>query len=220
MVLIFKNSNILMQLNKILILWIPGFNDTYFHTHLNKYNIFNNCDIICLHPLDYNPNLENPYLTENYLLFITNIDDIVKNKKKNYEKIILHSHSTGSLIAILYMIYGKYSKLISGLILNDPFIEFNTSYATRLLIKELWLHPKTWYFKNYFWRFNKNSVIINKSKSLYKSKLNNIDYIKNNNIIINTNVTKLCSSFLLASTRVQNIIKNSKNPLLENMNVK
>ena len=112
-----------------LILWISGYNDYFYHTHLNNFNIFNDCDILPITPLDYNINSKYAYSSENYLEYIHEIDKIInKNINIKYEKIILYAHSTGALIALLYMIYGYLSIIIDKLILNDPFIDFNISY--------------------------------------------------------------------------------------------
>ncbi|HAW80876.1 MAG TPA: alpha/beta hydrolase, partial [Balneola sp.] len=47
--------------------------------------------------------------------------------KENGNDIVILGHSTGGLIASLYANYGENNKLISALILNSPFFEFNVS---------------------------------------------------------------------------------------------
>ena len=206
--------------NKKLVLWISGYNDYFFHTHLNQFNIFNDCDILPITPLDYNINSKNAYSSENYLEYVHEIDKIInKNINIKYEKIILYAHSTGALIALLYMIHGYLSIMIDKLILNDPFIDFNVSYFNKLIIKNIHLYPKTWYFENGFIKFNKNTCIIPKGISSYKENLNKIDYIMKNKLQINTNVPNINASFLIATSRVQNFIKQTNKPILENMNI-
>jgi len=57
-----------------------------------------------------------------------------KIKKEGHSKIILNGHSTGGLIATHYALHGEYKNIISGIILNSPFLEFNISKIKKLIL--------------------------------------------------------------------------------------
>ena len=125
-------------MNKI-ILWIAGVTDNFGHDHIKEYiPVLKNYDIkeLVFSDFDFlNDNIKQ-YSTENLLLYISKIDDEIKKiDLDSYEEILLYGHSTGGLISILYMKYGKYCNKFNGLILNDPFIEWNQGFLINFIIE-------------------------------------------------------------------------------------
>ena len=169
-------------MKKKIILWIPGLTDHYIHNHIKKYiPVFNNYEIKELVFSDYdflNENIKQ-YSTEDFLLYIKFIDEKIKeiNLEKYSEK-ILYGHSTGGLISILYLKYGQYCNLFDGLILNDPFIDWNLNFLQELILENSKFYPLCWKFKNFLWRYNKFTKYYKKSCTYeIASYLNSFDYI-------------------------------------------
>ena len=198
------------NMNKNLLIWIPGYSDYYNHEHIkDKIPIFKNFNIIELTIENYTINTKNPYSENDFSNYILIIDkQLEKIELKNYKKnIFLYGHSMGSLLAILYLKYGKYSSKFNALILNDPFLfpEFN-----KLIHKLLFTLIKNYPFSNKNINNTDNlHKIINKIniKCEYRSYLNNFNYIHNNFIKINLffNV-----HFFIESMKIQKKIFNEQ----------
>ena len=120
------------------VLYLHGFNDYFFqvrlaeHFHDHGYNF---------HALDlrkYGRSIL-PHQHPNYCRSITeyfeeinrSIEIIDSTQKQN---IVLLGHSTGGLIASVYLNIGKYKDSVSTLILNSPFLEFNINFWQRYFL--------------------------------------------------------------------------------------
>ncbi|MEP1151328.1 MAG: alpha/beta hydrolase [Balneola sp.] len=117
------------------VLYIHGFNDYFFHPHLaegfhdHEYNFF------ALDLRKYGRSLL-PHQHPNYCKDISEYyEEITESlsiiKKENDSEIIVLGHSTGGLIASMYSNFGDRSDLISALLLNSPFFDFNISETER-----------------------------------------------------------------------------------------
>ena len=200
-------------MNKKLIIWIPGFLDRYNHEHIKeKIPILKDYEIKELKILDYDIDHEQPYSNNNFLNYITEINKILENMNLNFDKykeIILYGHSTGGLLAILYLKYGKYNYIFNGLILNDPFISYNISKIRLYILCNM-------YLLNYL-PFIGNTKIINKriinyfyknNKNLYREHLNNLPYVKKK---FNLNITDLYLNFIVNTKTIQEyLFENEK----------
>lgn len=147
--------------NDKVILWIPGFNDTFYHYHITEkipnYDIFAIDLRRCGSALN-NENLHN-YIDDitEYFYELDKLLDYIENTKK-YKKIILYSHSFGSLISIIYCDYLNKKnklKLIDKIILNSPFLEFNEPIHIIWLIKNVlyYLNIYVFYYLNKIFGF-------------------------------------------------------------------
>jgi len=189
---------------KTLIIWIPGYDDNFVHYHITEKEVFIDSNILYLRFSDYNPKIERSYKTENFLLYMNDIDNELKNIKfDQYEKVWLYSHSSGSLIAILYLQYGKYCNKFDGLIMNDPFMDFNNTQQVEFFLRHIQFHYKTWVFNNFFWRFNKNTVIRS------GKPFNRLGYP-----IKNSSDYPYSVAIMLACSRAQKVIQNAIKPIL------
>tara|TARA_R110002124_G_scaffold195520_1_gene362588 strand:+ start:22743 stop:23672 length:930 start_codon:yes stop_codon:yes gene_type:complete len=117
------------------VLYIHGFNDYFFHPHLAQE--FHNSDynFFALDLRKYGRSLL-PHQHPNYCKDISEYyEEITESlqiiSEENGNDIIILGHSTGGLIASMYANFGKEKELISALILNSPFFEFNISKTER-----------------------------------------------------------------------------------------
>nr|QFG74139.1 MAG: hypothetical protein [Megaviridae environmental sample] len=157
-----------------LIIWIPGFNNTWFHQHILNNAWFKDCDIYLMHFGDYTPyttkdnnipegslKVDIPYATEDFFCHYEEINQLLEPHMLNqqYTKYVMYGHSTGGLIASMYLIYGKYRKFFSCGILNDPFFDYNNSLLIESIFKYIHLLPISHRFHNLLLCFNKYAPI-------------------------------------------------------------
>lgn len=62
--------------------------------------------------------------------------DIIKNRDGN-EKLLLHGHSTGSLVIAIYAHQFRHEGTINALFLDSPFFEFNENWIKRTVLMDL-----------------------------------------------------------------------------------
>ena len=209
-------------MNKI-ILWIAGVTDNFGHDHIKEYiPVLKNYDIkeLVFSDFDFlNDNIKQ-YSTENLLLYISKIDDEIKKiDLDSYEEILLYGHSTGGLISILYMKYGKYCNKFNGLILNDPFIEWNQGFLNNFIIEYNKHIPLTWKFNKFVWRYNKYYNYYQKGNSSQIEHHNKFKYIKSQR---KSNYQSGYIGFANGMTKAKNLVKsqlNLKNNFLEDFPV-
>lgn len=120
------------------VLYIHGYMDYFFQHHLAAYFIEQGISFYAIELRKYGSSIK-PHQHENYFKNISEYDEeisIVLNKIKQdgHSNIILNGHSTGGLIATHYALHGEYKKLISGIILNSPFLEFNIPKTLKLVL--------------------------------------------------------------------------------------
>tara|TARA_B110000879_G_C11088250_1_gene477845 strand:+ start:87 stop:986 length:900 start_codon:yes stop_codon:yes gene_type:complete len=121
--------------NKKAIIWVPGYNDYYYHFHIGEEMIKNNYDIWALFPHNYKRCSESFYIDDIAKYFLQ-IDKIIEKMNDfNYDEIILYGHSAGGLTCVSYCKLGKYCNKISKLILNSPFLDFSNSNYSNFLLK-------------------------------------------------------------------------------------
>lgn len=120
------------------VLYIHGFVDYFFQTHLGDKFIENNYDFYALDLRKYGRSIlphQRPNYCKDIVEYFEEITIALKqiyNESKN--EIILMGHSTGGLIATNYMNLGQEKILIKKLILNSPFFDFNQTNFKKTLV--------------------------------------------------------------------------------------
>ncbi|MFV2059835.1 MAG: alpha/beta hydrolase [Gammaproteobacteria bacterium] len=122
----------------IAVLYIHGYMDYFFQYHLASYFVDLGISFYAIELRKYGSSIKN-HQHENYFKNIVEYDEEIsivlnKIKKEGHSKIILNGHSTGGLIATHYMLQGKYRHLISGMILNSPFLELNVPKLMKFIL--------------------------------------------------------------------------------------
>ncbi len=122
----------------IAVLYIHGYMDYFFQHHLAAYFIDSGISFYAIELRKYGSSIKK-HQHENYFKNITEYDEEIsivldKIRKDGHSKIILNGHSTGGLIATHYVLHGEHKDLISGVILNSPFLEFNISKVLKLIL--------------------------------------------------------------------------------------
>ena len=120
------------------VLYIHGYMDYFFQHHLASYFIDQGISFYAIELRKYGSSIKK-HQHENYFRDITEYDEEIsivlnKIKKDGHSKIILNGHSTGGLIATYYALHGEYKQLISGIILNSPFLELNISKVLKFIL--------------------------------------------------------------------------------------
>jgi alpha-beta hydrolase superfamily lysophospholipase len=127
------------------ILFIHGFVDYFFHLHVIQKCNEQGYDVYGLDLRKYGRS----YMKHQHHCYCKALEEyfeeitycIKKIKEDNEQPLLLAGHSTGGLITSLYMNYGSEKSLVSGLILNAPFLEMNyflVNPARILLLKFLY----------------------------------------------------------------------------------
>ncbi len=119
------------------VLYIHGFNDYFFHPHLAEGFLSNNYNFFALDLRKYGRSLL-PHQHPNYCRDISEYyGEITKSleiiHKENNTGIAVLGHSTGGLTASMYANFGERNDLVSALILNSPFFEFNLSETEKMI---------------------------------------------------------------------------------------
>lgn len=129
-----SNRNIKGQAS---ILYIHGFNDYFFHPHLAESFNEQGYNFYAIDLRKYGRSLlphQHPNYCKNIDEYYEEIDQsLLKINTENNNDIIILGHSTGGLIASMYANYGKQKHLISSMVLNSPFFEFNVSKIEKVL---------------------------------------------------------------------------------------
>jgi alpha-beta hydrolase superfamily lysophospholipase len=120
------------------VLYIHGYMDYFFQHHLASFFIDQGISFYAVELRKYGSSIKK-HQHENFFKDITEYDEeisIVLDRIKNdgHSKVILNGHSTGGLIATHYVLQGEYKALISGVILNSPFLEFNIPEILKFLL--------------------------------------------------------------------------------------
>lgn len=123
------------------VLYLHGFNDYFFQTHVAEQFNKNGYNFFALDLRKYGRSLL-PHQHPNYCRSITEYFEEINRsveiiQKDHDQKIILIGHSTGGLIASVYLNIGKYRDHFERLILNSPFLDFNINLFQRVFLLPL-----------------------------------------------------------------------------------
>lgn len=130
--LIRSNQN---QKGRKSVLYIHGFNDYFFHPHLAEQFNQSDYNFFALDLRKYGRSLlshQHPNYCRDiseYFEEITESLEIIH--RENNAAITILGHSTGGLIASMYANLGTKKELVSALVLNSPFFDFNVSETER-----------------------------------------------------------------------------------------
>jgi len=123
--LISSNYN---QGNRKSVLYIHGYVDYFFNPHLGEKFNENDFDFYAIDLRKYGRSLlehQHPNYCKDVEEYFEEISIAIREIQNKSTSIYLLGHSTGGLTASSYMNNGSEKKLISGLILNSPFLDFN-----------------------------------------------------------------------------------------------
>lgn len=120
------------------VLYIHGYTDYFFQDHVAQWFVSHGYSFYAIDLRKYGRSLL-PSQHPNFCMSLTEYyDDITASleyiKGAGATQIVLIGHSTGGLLASLYMADGPARGLVSKLILNSPFFEFNTTPLKRNII--------------------------------------------------------------------------------------
>ncbi len=120
------------------VLYIHGYMDYFFQHHLAAYFIDQRVSFYAIELRKYGSSIKK-HQHENYFKNISEYDEEIsvvleKIKEEGHSNIVLNGHSTGGLIATYYALHGEYKDLISGIILNSPFLEFNIPKLSKFIL--------------------------------------------------------------------------------------
>ena len=123
----------ILRNNSKAFIWIHGFNDYYFHFNIDNKLVNDSFDIFAITLRGYGQTVQlinkdklfNIDTLDKYIIDIdSNLHYIIEILKKDYNEIVLYSHSLGGLVSSVYLNKGKYRNKITKLVLNSPFYDF------------------------------------------------------------------------------------------------
>jgi alpha-beta hydrolase superfamily lysophospholipase len=118
------------------VLYLHGFMDYFFQTHLADFFVERGWDFYALDLRKYGRSLL-PHQTANFARSMTEyyaeIDEAVRiiREEDGHDTLLINGHSTGGLIAALWADRSRGSGLVQGVFLNSPFLEFNEPWIVR-----------------------------------------------------------------------------------------
>ncbi len=122
--------------NRKSLLYLHGYVDYFFHSHLGEIFNAHNFDFYALDLRKHGRAIlqhQHPNYCRDIEEYFEEISIAIREIKRKSKSLFLLAHSTGGLTASCYMNYGKEKHLIDGLILNSPFLDFNQSKIQKLL---------------------------------------------------------------------------------------
>lgn len=120
------------------VLYLHGFNDYFFQAHVAEAFNEQGLNFYALDLRKYGRSLL-PHQTPNYCRSVTEYFEEINRSIEiiGTNNIILIGHSTGGLIAGVYLNTGTYKGQIEKLVLNSPFLEFNITFWQRMFLLPL-----------------------------------------------------------------------------------
>lgn len=120
------------------VLFLHGFNDYFFHVHIAEAFHAQGYNFYALDLRKYGRSLL-PHQHPNYCRSISEYFEEIDHSLKIIhaeidDEILLLGHSAGGLIASVYLNKGRHKELVTKLILNSPFLEFNIPFWQRLFL--------------------------------------------------------------------------------------
>jgi alpha-beta hydrolase superfamily lysophospholipase len=121
------------------VLYVHGFIDYFFQTHLADFYVERGWDFYALDLRKYGRSLL-PHQTPNYCASLTDyqpeLDAAAKiiRDEDGHGTMLVNGHSTGGLIAALWAHARRDDGLVDGMFLNSPFLDLNAPWTSRHLI--------------------------------------------------------------------------------------
>ena len=118
------------------VLYVHGFVDYFFQTHLAEFFTARGYDFYALDLRKYGRSLlahQTPNYCTDITEYYTEIDEAVRiiREVDGHDTLLVNGHSTGGLIAALWAHRVRGTGVVQGLFLNSPFFEFNAPWITR-----------------------------------------------------------------------------------------
>jgi alpha-beta hydrolase superfamily lysophospholipase len=118
------------------VLYVHGFVDYFFQTHLADFFVENGWDFYALDLRKYGRSLL-PHQTPNFCRSLTDyfpeLDEATRiiRAEDGHDRMLVAAHSTGGLITSLWAHSRQGHPMIDGLFLNSPFFDFNEPWLIR-----------------------------------------------------------------------------------------
>jgi len=118
------------------VLYVHGFVDYFFQTHLADFFVENGWDFYALDLRKYGRSLL-PHQTPNFCRSLTDyypeLDQATRiiREQDGHDRMLIAAHSTGGLITALWAHSRQGQGLVDGLFLNSPFFDFNNPWFVR-----------------------------------------------------------------------------------------
>lgn len=118
------------------VLYLHGFNDYFFQTHLAEYFTAAGWDFYALDLRKYGRSLlahQTPSFARSMAEYFPEIDEALRiiRTEDGHDTVLLNGHSTGGLIGSLYAHARGAARPFDALFLNSPFLDFNTRWLIR-----------------------------------------------------------------------------------------
>lgn len=116
------------------VLYLHGFVDYFFQTHLAEFFTARGYDFYALDLRKYGRSLldhQTPNFARDVSEYFTEIDAAVEIIRADHDVLLVNGHSTGGLIAALWAHRVRGKGLAQGVFLNSPFFEFNAPWISR-----------------------------------------------------------------------------------------
>jgi alpha-beta hydrolase superfamily lysophospholipase len=118
------------------VLYVHGFVDYFFQTHLADFYLDHGFDFYALDLRKYGRSLR-PWQTPNFVHSLSDyfpeIDEAVRIIREDHDELIVNAHSTGGLITPLWADRVRGKGLLQGLFLNSPFFDMNMPVPVRVI---------------------------------------------------------------------------------------
>lgn len=118
------------------VLYLHGFCDYFFQTHLADWYADNGWDFYALDLRKYGRSLlghQTPNFARSITEYFPEIDEAIRivRTEDGHDTVLLNGHSTGGLVGSLWAHSRRAAGLVDGLFLNSPFLDFNTPWLIR-----------------------------------------------------------------------------------------
>jgi alpha-beta hydrolase superfamily lysophospholipase len=118
------------------VLYVHGFVDYFFHTHVADFYVDRGWDFYALDLRKHGRSLL-PHQTANFCQSLTDyypeLDEAVRviREEHGHHTMLVNAHSTGGLLTSLWAHDRRDAGVVDGLILNSPFFDFNAPWFVR-----------------------------------------------------------------------------------------
>ena len=121
------------------VLYIHGYNDYFFQRHIAEFYASRGISFYALDLRRYGRSMlphQTPYFCHSLREYYSDIDSAMQViKDDGHESILINAHSTGGLIASLWVNEGNGHDLIAGLILNSPYLSSGIPAPVAALVR-------------------------------------------------------------------------------------
>lgn len=124
------------QLTNKAVLYLHGYNDYFFQTHLADFFIERGFDFYALDLRKYGRSLQ-PHQTANFVRslaeYFPELDEAARiiRAEDQHDTLVLFAHSTGGLIGSLWSHARSHTGAVDGVMLNSPFFDLNAPWLMR-----------------------------------------------------------------------------------------